>query len=61
MVKYSTRGVYMAKRSKYHFVSSYLNKYDEVEIADYILEREFPGKYVNALGELVLEDDEVED
>ena len=36
-------------------------KYDEVEIADYILEREFPGKYVNALGKLVLEDDEVED
>ena len=36
-------------------------KYSDVEMAEYTLEKEFPGKYVNALGELVLEDDEVED
>ena len=41
--------------------TGYLVKNEDIEIADYILEREFPGKYVNALGELVLEDDEVED
>lgn len=36
-------------------------KYSDLEMAEYTLEKEFPGKYVNALGELVLEDDEVED
>ena len=41
--------------------TGYLVKNEDIEIADYVLEREFPGKYVNALGELVFEDDEYEE